>query len=83
MIYTDGVYLITDSENLEELHKFAHSVGLKRKWFQQPKKWQPHYSVWGGVKRRVMLLVDTQPGKIKLVDSFDIVDILKKRIGDY
>ena len=33
MIYTDGVHLA--SNNLQELHIFARSIGLKRQWFQE------------------------------------------------
>ena len=32
MVYTDGVHLVSDSE--EELHKFAKIIGLKLDWFQ-------------------------------------------------
>ncbi len=42
MIYTDGVHLAGDE--LQELHSFAQSVGLKREWFQdQPS--HPHYDI--------------------------------------
>ncbi len=40
MIYTDGVHLIAG--NLQELHIFAKSVGLKRQWFQEHHK---HYDI--------------------------------------
>jgi len=38
MILVDvfGHMIATESE--EELHKFAKKIGLKREWFQQPKK---------------------------------------------
>ena len=50
MIVTDGLHLLADS--LNELHKFAKSIGLKRKWFQ-PKS-SPHYDIWGIVKYRAI-----------------------------
>jgi len=31
MVYTDGIHLVADS--LEELHEFAHKIGLKREWY--------------------------------------------------
>lgn len=42
MLYTDGTHLIGD--NLEELHFFAISVGLKRRWFQDHPQ-HPHYDI--------------------------------------
>jgi len=42
MIYTDGVHLVGDS--LEELHKFARGMGLKREWFQDHPQ-HPHYDL--------------------------------------
>lgn len=42
MIYTDGVHLIAG--NLQELHIFAKSVGLKRQWFQE-RSHHPHYDI--------------------------------------
>lgn len=32
-VYTDGVHLW--SPDVEDLHRFASSIGLKREWFQQ------------------------------------------------
>lgn len=43
MIITDGIHLISD-ESIEELHKFAKKLGLKRSWFQDHKK-HPHYDL--------------------------------------
>ena len=31
MIYTDGIYLVADTER--ELHEFADEIGLLRRWF--------------------------------------------------
>lgn len=44
MILTDGVHLISD-ESLEELHKFALKIGLKRCWFQGGSRRHPHYDL--------------------------------------
>lgn len=37
-------------EGLEQLHRVARAIGLKREWFQD-KKWHPHYDLFPG--RRV------------------------------
>ena len=44
MIYTDGVHLITDSNNIKELHDFALKIGLKLTWFQNKGKFL-HYDL--------------------------------------
>lgn len=44
MIFTDGVYLVSD-KSLEELHEFAQGMGLKRHWFQGGKRTHPHYDL--------------------------------------
>jgi len=41
MVYTDGVHLKADSIN--ELHKFASKIGLKREWFQDHR--HQHYDL--------------------------------------
>lgn len=51
MILFDGVHLATDGD-LDELHKFAQSIGLKREWFQDHPA-HPHYDLFGSVARRV------------------------------
>jgi len=45
MTYTDGVHLVADS--LEELHRFARSLGLKACWFQAKGRARrhPHYDL--------------------------------------
>lgn len=42
----DGVWchLMTDSDDLEELHGFAQRIGLKREWFQDHSR-HPHYDL--------------------------------------
>lgn len=42
-IYTDRTHLITTG-NLEGLHDFAQSIGLKREWFQRKGRY-PHYDL--------------------------------------
>ena len=41
MLLTDGVHLVSDT-SLEELHRFAQGIGLKREWFQGD-----HYDLTG------------------------------------
>lgn len=42
-------HLVTSSPDIEELHQFAESIGLKRSWFQEYTKvghlYRPHYDV--------------------------------------
>ena len=45
MLYFDGVHLATDGD-LEELHREARRIGLKRAWFQGGEN-HPHYDVFG------------------------------------
>ena len=40
--YTKACHLTADT--LEELHKFAESIGMKRVWFQDHKR-HPHYDL--------------------------------------
>lgn len=41
---TKWCHLMTDSDDLEELHKFAKLIGLKKSWFQNHKT-SPHYDL--------------------------------------
>jgi hypothetical protein len=68
MIITDGVHLVsTDSE--QELHSFAHRMGLRRQWYQNHPR-HPHYDLTtpgalrrarekGAVKVEVIELLNT------------------------
>jgi hypothetical protein len=47
MVYTDGIHVIADE--LEELHKFARNIGLKRQWFQDNPR-HPHYDITSSKK---------------------------------
>ncbi|MCI0729666.1 MAG: DUF4031 domain-containing protein [Chloroflexi bacterium] len=40
-------HMATDSDDLEELHRLASLIGLKRVWFQN-KKAHPHYDLRSG-----------------------------------
>lgn len=42
-IYTDGVHLVCS--DLETLHRFAASIGLRRSWFQDDGGPFPHYDL--------------------------------------
>jgi len=41
---TKSCHLFTENIDLEELHVFAESIGLKRSWFQD-KPGHPHYDL--------------------------------------
>lgn len=45
MIYTDGFHLVTNNADLEELHRFAQAMGLRRDWFQEKGRSHPHYDL--------------------------------------
>lgn len=51
-------HMFTDalSDNLEPLHRFAESVGLKRDWFQQRPGKLPHYDLTAKMRTRAVLL---------------------------
>ena len=50
-IYTDTIHLITDG-NIQELHDFAKSMGMKKNWFQNHRK--PHYDLFGTMKQKAI-----------------------------
>ena len=72
MIYTDGVHLSTDGD-IEELHSFAKSIGLKRCWFQ-PKS-HPHYDLTTERKKNTAINAGA-----KLISSKELVMILVPRL---
>jgi len=72
MIYTDGTHLV--SNNLDELHKFAHRIGLKRKWFQNHRI--PHYDLMGSKPKRAL-----EEGAI-LLHPHKLLKILKVGKGE-
>lgn len=43
------------SPDLEELHKMAEAIGIKRKWFQDHEK-HPHYDISKGKKQIAILM---------------------------
>ena|SRR5580765_8220692 len=51
-------HMFTDAltDNLEMLHKFAESVGLKREWFQHRTGKMPHYDLTAKMRTRAVLL---------------------------
>lgn len=51
-ILFDGVHLVVLGP-IEDLHKFAERVGLKREWFQGDRKHE-HYDVFGSKVKRVI-----------------------------
>lgn len=70
---TDGVHLLADS--LSELHEFAKTIGLKRRWFQPTSS--PHYDVWGIMKKRAV------KAGAKLVHPKIIVEKARKLKEEY
>lgn len=72
MIYTDSLGHLVSDTSLEELHQFARSIGLKRKWFQDGR--HPHYDLTTTRARNRAL-----DAGAKLVSPLEIVKILKIR----
>jgi len=52
MIWYDGIHMMTDSDDLEELHAFAERIGMSRSKFQDHPT-HPHYDVWGARAKRL------------------------------
>lgn len=74
MIYTDGIHLVADS--LQELHKFAYEITLSKCWFHNRRgKFRPHYDIICP-----HMLERAFDRGAKLVDSKEIVKILKRNI---
>ena len=71
MIYTDNVHLISDT-SLDELHKFASSVNIKRCWYHSSSKWK-HYDIPKRMRKDF-----ARDHGVRLVTSREIVTILKR-----
>lgn len=69
MIYTDGTHLVADY--LQELHEFAQSVGLKRKWFQERHE---HYDIT--TARMLKKVLGT--GKVIRISTREVLNRRKK-----
>ena len=73
MIYTDGVHLICDGD-IEELHRFAAKIGLRRSWFQGADKASYlHYDMT--VKWRVQRALNCGA---KLISPKECLEILQQ-----
>lgn len=67
-------HMMTDAEDLDELHEFARRVGLKRAWFQDHPT-LPHYDLTIGRRARAVQLGATE------VDRRGMARIMAKRKG--
>lgn len=77
MIYTDGIHLVTDGE-LEELHQFAASIGLKREWFQDHGD-HPHYDTI--VESKMDLAIKHGAMMVRPTDIIRIMHGIKSNIN--
>jgi len=68
MIYTDGVHLIADDIN--ELHSFAQTIGLKLNWFQNHRI--PHYDIWGSKLTKALR------AGAKIITTKELINIVRK-----
>lgn len=53
-------HLFTDVGPLDELHKFAATMGLKRCWFQNKRGRMPHYDLTAGKRVLAVALGATE-----------------------
>lgn len=72
MIYSDGVHLISD-QGLDDLHRYAESIGIKRCWFHNTPRF-PHYDIPKGKRPGFF----TRYVDVRQVTSREIVAILKR-----
>jgi hypothetical protein len=59
------------ADTLQELHDYALSLGLLRRYFQKARK-HPHYYLWGFPMEMVLLRLKSQSG-VMLVSDKDLV----------
>lgn len=69
--HIDSCHLFTDDDNLDELHKIASAIGLKRNYFQN-KKYFPHYDLVESKRIKAVKL------GVKEVSLEEMVNISKK-----
>ena len=73
MIYTDKIHLVADT--LEELHKFALQIGLKRHYYEGVRKGHPHYDLTNDY-----ILNKALEAGAKIVNKREILKISKNLI---
>ena len=50
-------HCFSDSEDIEELHRFADALGLSRRWFQGPPRSSfPHYDLTANMRAKALRL---------------------------
>lgn len=84
MVYTDGIHLIADT--LEELHRFAYLINLKRCWFHGVRKKHPHYDLCRYVKGKAIPCEIKKHSALthgaKLITSRELIIQLTKNQSD-
>lgn len=76
MVYSDGIHLIASS--IKELHEFAEKIGLKKHFFENPKKKNhPHYDLTNVEIRRKAF----REGAV-IVSSKEIVKLCRLFYGE-
>ena len=68
MIFTDNEGHLVSDTSLEELHRFAAGIGLRRGWFQGMRKRHPHYDLTTDHKRAQAITAGA-----KLVSSKELI----------
>ena len=62
--YAEACHLVAD--DIDELHAFAESIGLKRRWFQPTS--MPHYDMVGRKRAEAVKKGAVEIGREKLVE---------------
>lgn len=69
--YDESCYMSCQPGELDDLHAFASSIGLKRGWFQDKAGGLPHYDLTINKRRQAV-----QAGAVE-VDLLGIVDVMR------
>jgi len=72
MIYTDGVYIISNI-SIEDLHDFAMCIGISGRYYRD--KVYPHYDIPTPVLRRKALFAGA-----KLISSVEMAHIINSKL---
>lgn len=71
------------AESLDELHRFADELGLRRSWFQGKASY-PHYDVTTTVRERALRLGALPGSKVQIITSAKLLrtELHAKQIPD-
>lgn len=77
--HTELGHLYSDNGNLEELHRSAERIGMKRSWFQtESMSGLAHYDLWRGPLERAKRLFEIVDDDIFVTD----MERLRQKVHD-